>query len=268
MAKQLLDKAVKAAGELGQSMLEEAQKHAAEVGEAVKTEYDAAKKGLDDAGNKAKGTIEGLVEDTKKHVEAAIAKAQELQAHGKAAADKAYAWAKDEAEQAIAQAQAVFAECEKAYNEAKDTLEKLKAEVGEKAEAGGRAVVDQAKAAYDMAKQLLDKAVAAAGELGQSMLEDAKKHADEMAKEAQTGLDAAKKELQRFQGTWKVTYDAYGDKVARGYVVDAAIRRIARPRRPRRARSSATRPRSRGRCRKPRPSSSSARTPTTKRSRS
>jgi len=56
MAKRLLDQAVQAAGELGQSYLEEAQKHAADTADAIKTEYDAAKQKLEEDGKAAAGT--------------------------------------------------------------------------------------------------------------------------------------------------------------------------------------------------------------------
>jgi len=82
-----------------------------------------------------------LVEATKKHVEDALARARELQQHGKTAADKAYAWAKTESEQAVARANEVFEQCKKAVEEAEASLAELVKrfgrEKGEKAEKKG-----------------------------------------------------------------------------------------------------------------------------------
>ena len=83
--------------------------------------------------------------------------ATELAEHGKTAADKAYAWAKDEAQAAVARANEVFEQCKKAYEEAQKVFEDLKGQLGGKAEKAGGPVVEQAKAAHDMAKQLLDR---------------------------------------------------------------------------------------------------------------
>ena len=51
-------------------------------------------------------------------MEGALAKAQELYEHGKAAGEEAYAFSKEKANAALEKAKTVYAACETAYHEA------------------------------------------------------------------------------------------------------------------------------------------------------
>jgi len=143
-ASQLVEQAEKAVGEVAASAVHEVQEGAKQLGTQIATEYDAVKKDVEEKAKSAGDSIGALVDTAKKHVEDAIARATELAEHGKTAADKAYAWAKDEAQAAVARANEVFEQCKRAYEEAQKVFEDLKAQLGAKAEKAGAPILEQA----------------------------------------------------------------------------------------------------------------------------
>ena len=80
-AKQVLDKTVEAAGELGQSMLEEAQRQADAGAKEAASGVDQTKKEFEQKGGEAEKQIHAIVDKTSEKVQAAIKALEELVKH-------------------------------------------------------------------------------------------------------------------------------------------------------------------------------------------
>src|SRR5204863_8441902 len=124
------------------SQLKQIAQDAQKLGEKTGGEFGKLKSDLENTAKEAQQRVGAVVDETKKQVEAAIAKAQELQQHGKAAADQAFAWAKSEAEKSVAQANAVYAQCKEAYEGAQAKFNELKQQVGAKADQAGAPILE------------------------------------------------------------------------------------------------------------------------------
>src|SRR5207237_3199827 len=121
---------------------------------------------LEKTAQEAKDRVSKVTGEISTQIEGAIDKAKDLQAKCQAAADKAYAWAKDEAESLIKDAQGVLADCKKTSDDAVKQYEALKKDFAQRAEEVAKPLVDQAQGAYQQAQALFKKVTDATGELG------------------------------------------------------------------------------------------------------
>src|SRR5438477_3492501 len=187
---------VAAAGELGQSMLEDAKKHADEMAKEAQTGLDAAKKEFDEKGGAAEKVISDIVDKTKAKVEGAMKALEDLTKHATQAAESALKRDKAAVEKSVQEAEAVVKQCQDAYDEAVAKLKELTEKVPQKANVVGQPLVDQAQKALETAKTLLDHAKQALEEAGKDGLADAKSTQKQVEEFFAKVWDEAKKQLE------------------------------------------------------------------------
>src|SRR4029079_10718416 len=82
---------IEAAANAAQAEIDDVARMAQELEQEFAAGYDSAKQALDDGAKKAQDAIGKLAGETSAQVDAALQKAIELQQHGQAAGDQAYA---------------------------------------------------------------------------------------------------------------------------------------------------------------------------------